>query len=160
MQNTVQKTLTVHGRTYELRKDATDPTQQFPYALMVPLNQGCTKLADGQYCCWVRGVIPPRQGTIEVPMEVVALGFSAFDVPPSAMSLPSTLERMHYYVARDDDFMQLFASQFLGVSANAGSAPAAPAQPVEILPFPKEQAPQVQAMPAQSTPAVTEATHA
>lgn len=138
MQNTVQKTLTVHGRTYELRKDATDPTQTFPYSLMVPLNQGCTKLSEGRYCCWIRGVVPPRQGTIESPVEVVALGFSSFDVPPAAMSLPSTLERMHYYVARDDDFMASFAEQFLGIQSAASAATSAGVKPVDITPFPKE----------------------
>lgn len=138
MQNQVQRTLTVHGRTYELRKDATDPTQQFPYGLIVPLNQGCTKLGDGQYCCWIRGVIPPRQGTIERPMEVVALGFTSFEVPSAAMSLQSTLERMHYYVANDESFMADFAQQFLGVANTAGSAQSAGVPPVDILPFPKE----------------------
>lgn len=138
MQNQVQRKLTVHGRTYELRKDATDPTQQFPYGLIVPLNQGCTKLGDGQYCCWIRGVIPPRQGTIERPMEVVALGFTSFEVPSAAMSLQSTLERMHYYVANDESFMADFAQQFLGVANTAGSAQAASVPPVDILPFPKE----------------------
>lgn len=138
MQGTVQKVLQVHGRTYELRKDATDPSQQFPYSLMVPLNQSCIKLGEGKYCCWVRGLIPPRPGSIEVPMEVIALGFTTFDVPLSAMTLPSTLERMHYYVARDDSFMKDFVEQFLGVTSAAGAAPQASAQPVEILPFPKD----------------------
>lgn len=146
MQNQVPRTLTVHGRTYELRKDATDPTQQFPYSLIVPLNSGCTKIADGKFCCWVRGVIPPRPGTIERPMEVVSLGFAQFEVPSSALALPGTLERMHYYVANDDSFMADFAGQFLGLPSAQSASAAAGTPPVEILPFPKDapKAPETQ----------------
>ena len=134
MAEQVKKVIVVNGRQYELRKDATDPTQQFPYQLVTPLNSGCIRMQNNSYCCWIRGIIPPRQGTIEKPMEVVALGFTPIEVTSASLLNPSVMQSMHYYVANDENFMRDFAFEFLGLShgiqANNGTSP------VEISPFP------------------------
>lgn len=124
----VKKEIQLYGRTYELRKDATDPTQSFPMELVTVLNAGCTKVQDNGYCCWIRGVIPPREGTIEVPMEVVALGFSPVEINPKFYTL-NVLRGMHFYVANDNTFMSDFAGKFLDLQT-AGT------NDVALSPFP------------------------
>lgn len=146
MAEQVKKTINVNGRIYELRKDATDPTQSFPYQLMTPLNAGCTQIQQGSYCCWIRGIIPPRQGTIEKPMEVIALGFTPVEVPSSGLMHPNVLQSMHYYVANDENFMRDFAMAFLGFGGVQQNQDVAP---VAISPFPstQPQAPKIQPQP-------------
>lgn len=147
----IQRTLNVHGRVFELRKDATDPSQSFPYQLVTPLNAGCTKINDNSFCCWVRGIIMPRQGTIEKPMEVVGLGFSNVPIPDSQIMHISTVQSMHFYVASDESFMQDFANAFLGVQSVGGGQ--AQSQPVALTPFPSQEQPKVAISPI-PTPAV------
>lgn len=129
----IKSSIRVKGVDWSLKKDATDPTTMFPYHKMQWLNAGCDCISQGQYCCWILGVIPPTPGTLEKTMSVFALGFNTMPV----MMSPSTLnkldmERMHYYVTDYGEFARNFVEEFMGITNSTEVSNRGP-----MLPFPE-----------------------
>lgn len=125
------RTININGIDYVLRKDALSSDNTFPYDKMVWLGAGSTQVL-GVWSCWIVGIIPPAQGSLENPVSVFALGFSDRKMVMSpAMISPMDMQRMHYYVASTDPFVDKFVNKFLGIE------PATAGEQSRITPYPE-----------------------
>lgn len=106
----------VGGLDWRLRRDATDSSTVFPHNRVSWVNAGCESMGEGKaYYCWIMGIIPPNQGTLEKPVSVMYIGFhpQRIAVTPN-MVTQADLDRMHVYVSDATLFAANFVNTFLG----------------------------------------------
>jgi len=109
--------INIGGLDWKLRKDATDSSMSFPHNRVNWINAGCESLGENKaYFCWIMGIIPPNQGTLEKPISVMYVGFhpQRIAITPN-MVTQIDLDRMHVYVSDASGFALNFANVFLGL---------------------------------------------
>lgn len=115
----IKRSLNIGGVEYHLRRDATDPTGNFAHERVHWINAGCDAIA-GVHVCWIRGVVPPSSGTLEVPVDVFYIGFHPQKINMSPQTLTfNDLNRMHVYASDARGFAHEFTQAFLGIDAQA-----------------------------------------
>lgn len=114
-----RQSITVGGVEWQLRRDATDASTEFPHAKVNWLNTGCAPIMDGRaHYCWIMGVIAPTTGSVQHPVNVMYVGFHQHRIVMSPNSIAQAdLDRMHVYVCNGADFAGMFVNQFLGHEA-------------------------------------------
>lgn len=112
-----KKQISIEGITYELRKNATDPSATFNHQRVSWINTGCEPLKSNPniYFCWIMGVIPPNPGSLEKTTNVLYIGFHNQRISMTPTSLKhDDIERMHIYVSEYSDYIGKFVDKFLG----------------------------------------------
>lgn len=130
-----KEAIVMPGIEWRLRRDASDATTSFPHNRVVWINTGSDKLEGlSAHYCWILGVIPPAQGTLERPVSVMYVGFhqAKLAINPNTIN-QADLDRMHVYTADGSAFAHEFVGAFLGAQqpATAGRETISP-WPVEL----------------------------
>lgn len=116
LKHEVREKIIVEGATWSLKRNASDPSIEFAHGKVGWLRAGCDPILGGQaWCCWIMGVIAPANGTIQLPVNVMYIGFhkQKINVSPDTLG-PGDLDRMHLYTNSSWNFSDSFISQFLG----------------------------------------------
>lgn len=114
--NSPPQTIVMGGSVWKLRRDATDATAVFPHIRVGWLESGCEFIADDHdYFVWIRGVIEPKEGSIEKPLNVMYVGFHPEKISVKPNTIYETdINRMHIYVNDASGFALEFCNNFLG----------------------------------------------
>lgn len=144
-----RESIVVNGVEFHLRRDASDPSQIFPYERVNWINAVSAPI-EGQpntFMNIVYGLIPPRPNTLERPVSTVFVSFSRNQrqLHPS-MIKPEEIQCFHVYCTDGLPFAQAFMNEFLKP---------APVMKVDaengFSPFPLEVTPAVAPNPANSS---------
>lgn len=116
--------ISVNGVDYRLRRDVSDPTSAFDHNRVVWQNTGCEALSDGVYYCWIVGVVPPENGSLEKPTQVIYIGFHnrKISIDPRTLTIHD-LNRMNIYVADYSSFIQKFVTNYLASDSSESEDP-------------------------------------
>lgn len=111
-----RESIVVNGVEFHLRRDASDPSQIFPYERVNWINAVSAPI-EGQpntFMNIVYGLIPSRPNTLERPVSTVFVSFSRNQrqLHPSLIK-PEEIQCFHVYCTDGLPFAQAFMNEFL-----------------------------------------------
>lgn len=103
----------VHGESWELIKNANDPTIGFDYNRVNTIDFDCTEIQKNVYRVMVTGNILPLQGSLEKPLRLVFIGFNNTPIYQRFLTR-NDLRKMNIYKADMGNFANDFTNAFFG----------------------------------------------
>ncbi len=122
------KSIQVLGETWELVKDATDPSVMFAFERVDINNYACEKVNDRFYMLLFSGYLRPTPQSLEAPQRLVFVGFCERPLTLVEMG-PAQLRKMHVYKANMKNFANEFAKAFVADESSKS-------EQYDIKPFP------------------------
>lgn len=109
----IPQKINVLGESWELVKNANDPSVGFPFERVNTIDFQCDEVAKGLYRVMVTGNILPINGSLEKPLRLVFIGFNNTPIYQRFL-VRDHLRKMSIYKADMGNFAAEFTNAFLG----------------------------------------------
>lgn len=111
--------INILGESWELIKNANDPSVGFPYERVNTIDFDCSEVRQGLYRILVTGNIQPMQGSLEKPLRLTFIGFNNTPIYQRFLTR-NDLRKMSIYKADIGKFAEDFTNAFFGQNAEQG----------------------------------------
>lgn len=125
----IPQKINVLGESWELIKNANDPSVGFPFERVNTVDFQCDEITRGLYRVMVTGNIQPINGSLEKPLRLVFIGFNNTPIYQRFL-VRDHLRKMSIYKADMGNFAAEFTNAFLGNNKEAQ-------QQYDIKPYPE-----------------------